>query len=42
MNSIIASPMATAVPLNRTARPDVCIVRTIASCFDTPGRCSSR
>ena len=42
MKSITASPIATAVPLNTTARPAVSIVRSTASIRLRPERCSSR
>ncbi len=42
MASMSARPMATAVPLNTTARPAVRIVATIASGLSLPRRSSSR
>ena len=42
MNSISASPIATAVPLKTTARPAVDIVTATASSFDRPSFRSSR
>ncbi len=42
MASISVRPMATAVPLNTTARPAVAIVATIASCVALPLWSSSR
>ena len=42
MNKSSASPSATAVPLNTTARPAVSIVVTIASSRGDPRRSSSR
>jgi hypothetical protein len=42
MKSSNASPIATVAPEKTTARPAVCIVRTIASSFDPPRSSSSR
>ena len=42
MNSISASPIATAVPLNSTARPAVDIVTATASSLESPAFRSSR
>jgi hypothetical protein len=42
MNSMSASPIATAVPLKTTARPAVAIVRTMASSWESPFCSSSR